>query len=179
MKILLERSLFTFILLAFAGLLTYCGDYGEDYKGEDENETVAAGDSANAANAYPRDEVREPEEVNVSAEDDEYELPMETEAAVSLMEKRQILALLRRQKTNMLDRIEELEDLPGDASDNTVVRGDIDKLRLYVDKLDKEIVDVRKADVGSMQAAAESALAAVKGAGALMQTPNIRIDRGF
>lgn len=175
MKIFLERSLFVFALLTFAGILTYCGGYGEDYKGE--NEAAEATDSTNTANAYPRDEVRD--DTNLEAEDAEYDLPIEAGEAVSLMEKRKILALLRRQKTSVLDRIEELEDLPGDASDNTVVRGDIDKLRLYVDKLDKEIVDVRKANAGSMQAAAKSALAAVKGAGALMQTPNMRIDRGF
>lgn len=79
----------------------------------------------------------------------------------------------------MTYRIEELEKLPTDASNNTVVQGDVDKLRLYIEKLDLEIVDVRKASPGSMTEVAESALGAIKGAGALMQSTVMRVDRGF
>ena len=125
-------------------------------------------------NAYPNDMVKE--ETNLAEGDN---MPMEVAEVTSAIEKQELLALLMRQKTNMSYRIEELENLPTNASDNTVVQGDIDKLRLYLDKLDQEIVDVRKASAGSMKEATESALGAIKGAGALMQSSVIRIDRGF
>ncbi len=137
-----------------------------------QNDDVATTDSA--GNAYPSDMVKD--ETNLAPGDN---MPMEIGGITSSLEKQQLLALLMRQKTNMAYRIEELEDMPGDATDNTVVRGDIDKLRLYIDKLDQEIVDVRKAQPESMMEATESALGAIKGAGALMQSSVMRIDRGF
>lgn len=174
MNKLFNHPFFTAIALASLLLFTRCGGYGEDYmEGDDE---AAATDSVASDVAYPRDEVRE--ETNLEADGD-YSLPMEMGEAASRIEKKEILALLLRQKTDMMYRIEELEALPSDASDNTVVRGDIDKLRTYIGKLEAEIVDVRKAKVGSMPEVAESALAAVKGAGALMQSSVMRIDRGF
>ena len=164
-------------MLAFslvALLSVGCGSEGEDYKEEQEATGEAAGATDSAGNAYPRDMVVE--ETNLEEDDN---MPMEVGEATSAIEKQKLLALLMRQKTDMLYRIEELENMPGDASDNTVVRGDIDKLRLYIVKLDQEIVDVRKAQTGSMKEATESALGAVKGAGALMQSTVMRIDRGF
>ena len=179
MNKLFNYPFFTAIALASLLFFTQCGGYGEDYM-ENEDEATAtdttATDSIAEGVAYPRDEVLE--ETNLEADGD-YNLPMEMGEAASRIEKKQLLALLMRQKTDMMYRIEELEALPGDASDNTVVRGDIDKLRTYIAKLEAEIVDVRKAQVGSMPEVAESALAAVKGAGALMQSSVIRIDRGF
>ena len=150
-------------------LFVQCDGEKEGYKGE-----RAAGATDSTGNAYPRDMVQE--DTNLEPEDD---MPMEVSQISSTIDKQKLLALLMRQKTDMRYRIEELEAAPGDASDNTVVQGDMDKLRLYVDKLDQEIVNVRKAQAGSMKEAAESALGAIKGAGALMQSTVIRVDRGF
>ena len=158
------------VLLSLA-LFFRCGEGGSDYK-ENEGEETATTDSA--GNAYPRDMVKE--ETNLAPSD---VMPMEIGGITTSLEKQQLLALLMRQKTDMAYRIEELERMPGDASDNTVVQGDIDKLRAYIDKLDEEIVDVRKAQVGAMEGATESALGAIKGAGALLQSSVMRIDRGF
>ena len=175
MNHLLKPFLTATVALFAVLLLTQCGDSGEDHM-ESEGATAS---TDSTGNAYPRDKVQDADEVNLSAEDGEYDLPMDLGGAVSRIEKRKMLALLMRQKTDLMYRIEELEALPGDASDNTVVEGDIDKMRTYISKLDAEIVGVRKADEGSMKAAAASALAAVKGAGALMQSSVIRIDQGF
>ena len=142
--------------------------------GGEENQEGQADATDSTGNAYPRDEVKE--ETNLEEDDT---MPMEVGEAASAIEKQQLLALLMRQKTDMLYRIEELENTPADDTDNTVVEGDLDKLRLYVEKLDQEIVDVRKASPGAMKAATESALGAIKGAGALMQSAVMRIDRGF
>ena len=168
------------------GLLIGCGEPDQDYKNDDDDRSAeiiaddqaAAGDRQNVGdssqNDYPRDKVQE--ETNL--EEDDY-LPMELGESTSLIEKRKLMALLIRQKNDMEERINELENMPGDASNNTVVQGDIDKLRLYLDKLDLEILKVRKVQAGSMKEVSESALGAVKGAGALMQSSVMRIDRGF
>ena len=172
------------------GLLIGCGEPNQDYMNDnaDQSDEAIADDQAAAEdqvatddqattdnpNAYPRDEVLD--ETNL--DEDDY-LPMEIGEATSLIEKRKLLALLIRQKNDMEERVNELERMPGDASDNTVVQGDIDKLRLYLDKLDLEILKVRKVQAGSMKEVSESALGAVKGAGALMQSSVMRIDRGF
>lgn len=131
-------------------------------------------DTAGTEDAYPADMVKE--ETNMASGND---MPMEIGEVTSAIEKQQLLALLMRQKTNVHYRIGELKNMPGDASNNTIVRGDIDKLRMYMDKLDQEIVDVRKAQAGTMKEVTESALGAIKGAGALMQSSIIRIDQGF
>ena len=123
---------------------------------------------------YPTEKIAD--ETNLEEDDN---MPMETTEVTSSIKKQQLLALLMRQKTDMSYRIDELENAPGSPANNTVVQGDIDKLRLYVEKLDQEIVDVRKAQTGSMKEATESALGAIKGAGALLQSTVIRVDRGF
>jgi hypothetical protein len=179
MNIFFNRVSWVAICLV-GGLLISCGEPDQDYKddNDDRNDEVMADDQAPTGtddeNAYPRDEVQE--ETNL--DQDDY-LPMELGEVTSLIEQRKLLALLLRQKNDMEQRINELKDMPGDASDNTVVKGDIDKLRLYLVKLDLEILKVRKAQPGSMREVSESALGAVKGAGALMQSSVMRIDRGF
>lgn len=180
MNTLLNRVSLVTVLLT-GGLLMGCGEPNQDYKIDDNDrsgqataENQVATDADSDENAYPRDEVLD--ETNL--EEDDY-LPMEIGEVTSLIEKRELMALLLRQKNDMVQRVNELEDRPGDASDNTVVQGDIDKLRLYLDKLDLEILKVRKAQAGSMKEVSESALGAVKGAGALMQSSVMRIDRGF
>lgn len=151
-------------------LFVRCGSEGEDYK---ENQ-AGTGDGADTTVAgYPSDKVQE--ETNLEEGDD----PMEVSEITSSLEKQKLLALLMRQKMDMSYRIEELANAPGNSADNTVVQGDIDKLQLYMDKLDQEIVDIRKAPTGSMKEATESALGAIKGAGALLQSTVMRIDRGF
>ena len=169
-------------ILLIGGLLIGCGEPNQDYKNDDDDRSAeaiaddqtATTDADRDPNAYPRDEVRD----DTNLEADDY-LPMETGEVTSLIEKRELMALLLRQKNDMEVRVNELERMPGDASDNTVVQGDIDKLRLYLKKLDLEILKVRKVQAGSMQEVTESALGAVKGAGALMQSSVMRIDRGF
>ncbi len=180
MNTLLHRVSLVAILL-ISGLLIGCGEPNQDYKNDDDDRSAkaiaddqAATDDNRDPNAYPRDEVLD----DTNLEEDDY-LPMETGEVTSLIEKRKLMALLIRQKNDMEERVNELENMPGDASDNTVVQGDIDKLRLYLDKLDLEILKVRKVQAGSMQEVTESALGAVKGAGALMQSSVMRIDRGF
>lgn len=180
MNTLFNRFTLVAVLLT-GGLLIGCGEPNQDYKKDDDDrsaEVIADGQEATDAdrdpNAYPRDEVRE----DTNLEEDDY-FPMEIGEVTSLIEKRKLMALLLRQKNDMENRINELEDRPGDASDNTIVQGDIDKLRTYIVKLELEIVDVRKARAGAMEEVTESALGAVKGAGALMQSSVMRIDRGF
>ena len=183
MNTIFNRFSLTALVLA-GGLLIRCGEPNQDYRKDDDDrrgEAVVNDDGGetetsegeNSQNAYPRDEVRE--ETNL---DGDY-LPMDLGETTSLIEKRKLLALLMRQKNDMEQRINELENQPGNPSNNTVVEGDIDKLRLYVEKLDLELVKVRKSPAGSMKEVSESALGAVKGAGALMQSSVMRIDRGF
>lgn len=179
MNIPFNRAFLIAILLV-GGLLVRCGEPNQDYRkdGDDRraDTTTTAANSQNAGdssqNDYPRDKVQE--ETNL-----EDNTPMELGEVTTLIEKRELMALLLRQKNDMEQRINELENQPGNASNNTVVQGDVDKLRLYLDKLDLEIVKVRKAQAGSMGEVSESALGAVKGAGALMQSSVMRIDRGF
>ncbi len=177
MNIFFNRASLVAICL-IGGLLIGCGEPDQDYKNDDDDRSVEViGDDQAATddqNAYPRDEVQD--ETNLDPDD---YLPMEVGEVTSLIEQRKLLALLLRQKNDMEQRVNELEDMPGDASDNTVVKGDVDKLRLYLVKLDLEILKVRKAQPGSMREVSESALGAVKGAGALMQSSVMRIDRGF
>ena len=171
-----KSSYYTVALLASMLLLTQCGGQGEDYKQEEDAVATSSNgtDSSSTGSNYPPDKVLE--ETNIDDEDD---APLEIGEVTSVLEKRKLLASLMRQKTDMAHRIQELKNLPGDASDNTVIQGDIDKLRTYINKLDQEIVDVRKAEAGSIEEVSESALAAIKGAGALMQSSVMRIDRGF
>lgn len=172
---------FIVAFLLTGSLLIGCGEPDQDYKNDDDDRSVeaiadqqAATDADSNPNAYPRDEVLD----DTNLEEDDY-LPMEIGDVTSWVEKRELLALLLRQKNDMNLRINELENMPGDASDNTIIQGDIDKLRAYLVTLDREIVEVRRTQPGAIAEVVESALGTVKGAGALMQSSVMRIDRGF
>ena len=174
----------TFFLPALIGSLilsTSC-DRGDNYKREsDQSETdIRANQSSDSQEGqYNEDEAMYPEEKVLDNTNLDSDKPMETGSAISLIEKRELLATLMRQKTEITYRIEELSSQSQNQDTATVVGGNIDKLRTYLDQLDDEIAKVRAANPNNMQEVGESAQAAIKASGVLMQSSVMRIDRGY
>ena len=176
------KQIFCISLLVY-GLAFLIGcDRGDDYKRENTSITDDTDVDQNNDNMevdrYDEDEAEYPEEKVLDETNLDSEKPLETGTAISLIEKRELLASLMRQKTEIMYRIAELSE-QSRQNPTTVIRGDIDKLQVYLEKLDKEITKVRAASPNDMQAVGESAKAAIKASGALMQSSVMRIDRGF
>jgi len=121
---------------------------------------------------YPADKIRE--ETNLNSND-----PLQLESGFRSIEKEKLLSTLNRQKTNIESRIRELEKMPGDAEDATTIEGNINRLKLYHEKIDNEITKVRSVEERDFEEVAESAQATIKGSGALLQSENMRIQRGY
>ena len=173
-----------FFLSALVGSLMFsvsC-DRGDDYKREEDTSETDIRANQNAQEGqYDEDEneAMYPEEKVLDDTNLDNDQPLETGSAISLIEKRELLALLMRQKTEMMYRIEELSSQAQNQDTASVISGDIDKLRTYVDQLDDEITKVRVATPNDMQEVGKSAQAIIKASGALMQNAVMRIDRGY
>ena len=176
-----KQTFFLPVLIGSLILSTSC-DRGDNYKQEnDQSETdIRANQSSGSQEGqYNEDEAMYPEEKVLDNTNLDSDKPMETGSAISLIEKRELLATLMRQKTEIMYRIEELSSQSQNQDTATVVGGNVDKLRTYLDQLDDEITKVRAADPNNMQEVGESAQAAIKASGALMQSSVMRIDRGY
>ena len=175
----------TFLLPMLIGslVLSVGCDRGDNYKrenGTSETDIRADQSSGNDQESqYDENEAEYPEEKVLDDTNLDSDQPLETGAAISLIEKRKLLASLMRQKTEIMYRIEELSSQSRNQDTASVISGDIDKLRTYLDQLDDEITKVRVANPNDMQQVEESAQAAIKASGALMQSAVMRIDRGY
>lgn len=150
---------------------------GDVVAGED-NEAIEVeyGEADTAYNPqaaqYPTDKIKD--ETNLNSND-----PMELDSDFESVKKKKLLATLNRHRTNIETRIRELKNEPGNSEDSTTIEGNIEKLRLYREKLDLEIAKVRAVGEENFAEIAENAQAAIKGAGALLQSENMRIQRGY
>lgn len=178
---LFKRIFFLPTLIGSLVLSVSC-DRGDNYKREDDTETDIRADqnsSDSQEGQYDENEAKYPEEKVLDNTNLDNDQPLETGAAISLIEKRELLASLMRQKTEMMYRIEELSSQSQNQDTASVISGDVDKLRTYVDQLDDEITKVRVANPNNMQQVGESAQAVIKASGTLMQSAVMRIDRGY
>ncbi len=101
------------------------------------------------------------------------------EGSFQSIDKDILLSTLNLQKTLVSDRIEALQQEPGNSADSSILQGDVTKLRTYLEKLDVEITKVRMVNKENFDEVARSAQGAIKGAGALMQNDRIQIQQGF
>jgi len=157
LNIFKSASLFS-LSLAIAFLLSACGG------GEKESATSQTGDVA-----YPEDKVIE----DTNLDDDK---PLELDSEEMSLEKKKLLATLNKQRTELENQIRQLEDMPGNYNDTTTLAGNIEKMKQYLDKLDTEIAQVKEAGEENFDEAAETAQAAIEGAGALMNSKDMRIN---
>lgn len=121
---------------------------------------------------YPTDKIKD--ETNLNSND-----PMELDSDFESVQKKKLLATLNRHRTNLERTISDLEKAPGDSEDASTIAGNIEKLKLYREKIDLEIAKVRAVGEENFAEVAENAQAAMKGSGALMQSENMRIQRGY
>lgn len=119
--------------------------------------------------AYPEDKVID--DTNLDTRQ-----PLEFDTEFESIEKRILIASLMRQKTDLEYRIREIKNQPGGT---TPPAGDLAQLQTYVDKISKEISQVRQTPDENLAEVEETATAAIEGAGALLQSSYIRIDSGF
>lgn len=152
----IAQSLFVSALIA-SSLLTSCGG-GEESDGTE----------------YPDDMVLE--DTNLDGQQ-----PLELSKEFETVEKRILMASLMRQRNDLQYRIREIKT----AADTTInpypapPAGDLKQLQTYVDNIDKEIAKVRNTPSDRLADVEETALAAIEGAGALLQSSYMRIDSGF
>lgn len=143
----------------------------EDLPGGDESEAVASSEGE-----YNEDAVKYPEEKvidNTNLTDDQ---PVELNTDVFRLEKQKLLSTLNLHRTELENHIRKLEAKPGDQEDASVLEGNIEKYRTYIEKLDKEIAQVNAAEEDDFEEVVPSAQAAIKGAGALINTRDMRIN---
>jgi len=158
------QSLFALVLTASL-VLTACG-------GGDEKEPATSTEPESLA--YPEDKVLD----NTNLDDRQ---PLELSKEFETVEKRILIASLMRQRNDLEYRIREIKT----AADTTInpypapPAGDLEQLKTYVDNIDKEIAKVRNTPSENLAEVEETALAAIKGAGALLQSSYMRIDSGF
>jgi hypothetical protein len=166
------------------------GDTGNEYPADDDyprNDVVAGEDNeameveyGQADTAYDETQAMYPsekikDETNLNSND-----PMKLQSDFRSVKKKKLLATLNSRRTSLENQIRELEKDPGNAEDSSVLKGNIEKLKLYRAKIDREITKVREAkDQRRFEEVAESAQAALKGSGALMQEENMRIQQGY
>ncbi|MEK6476322.1 hypothetical protein WJR50_02270 [Catalinimonas sp. 4WD22] len=142
----------------------------EDLPGGDDEAVAASESEYNEDSAmYPEEKVLE----NTNMEDGE---PVALSTDVFRLEKQKLLSTLNLHKTELENHIRNLEAKPGDQEDASVLEGNIEKYRTYLGKLDKEIAQVNAAEEDDFEEVVPSAQAAIKGAGALINTRDMRIN---
>lgn len=135
---------------------------------------AACGGEESEGVEYPDDMVLE--DTNLDSEQ-----PLELSKEFESVEKRILMASLMRQRNDLEYRIREIK-----TSVDTAINpypappaGDLEQLIDYVDKIDSEIAKVRNTPTESLSSVQEAAMAAIEGAGALLQSSYMRIDSGF
>lgn len=121
---------------------------------------------------YPTDKIKD--ETNLNSND-----PMELDSDFESVQKKKLLATLNRHRTNLERTISDLKNAPGDSGDSSTIAGNVEKLKLYREKIDLEIAKVRAVGEENFAEVAENAQAALKGSGALMQSKDMRIQQGY
>lgn len=142
----------------------------EDIPGGDEDATASTESGYNEDSAmYPEEKVLD----NTNLGDGQ---PVDLNTDVFRLEKQKLLSTLNLHKTELENQIRELEAKPGDQDDTSIIEGNIEKYRAYLEKLDKEIAQVNAVEAENFEEVVPSAQAAIKGAGALINTRYIRIN---
>lgn len=154
---------------------------GEDPEANDNQINTAAGETQKMATdnteageyneeeaMYPAEKVEE----NTNLEDDK---PLELDDAAVSLQKKMLMATLNGQKTDLQHQIRTLRNAPGNSEDSSIIEGNAEKLALYLDKLDQEMAKVMSAEEENFEEVAESAQAAIQGAGALVASDRMRI----
>ncbi|MFP4091145.1 MAG: hypothetical protein ACLFUB_17890 [Cyclobacteriaceae bacterium] len=136
-------------------------EYGQADTVYDENQAM-----------YPSDKIQEETNLNSNK-------PMQLDSEFASVQVKKLYATLNRRKTQLENQIRELENMPGNSEDSSVIQGNIEKLKLYREKLDTEIAKVLSLDEENYEEVLESAQAAMKGSGALMQEKDMRIQQGY
>ncbi len=158
-------------LVAVALIFSQCGGSGNYKENKDAASKTADYDENEAM--YPEEKVQN----NTNLEDNQ---PLELNGeGYENLDKKTLLATLNKQKELIEDRMEEMENTPQNDADNSTVEGNIQQLRVYKKKIDDEITKVRNASDDQIAKVSKTAQAAIKGAGAIMQSRRMQLDRGF
>lgn len=156
---------------------------GEDPEADDNQINTAEGETLKMASEgngeydeeeamYPEEKIQE--ETNLEEDDD----PLELDGVLSVQRK-MLIATLNGQRNDLEAYIRTLQQAPGTTEDSSVLEGNVEKLKTYLNKLDLEMAKVRAAEEENFGQVAESAQAAIEGAGALVASRNMRIDQGY
>lgn len=145
---------------------------GEDNEAPGVEYGEAEGEFSEEEAQYPAEKIRE--ETNLNSND-----PLELDTEFMSVAKKMLMATLNGQRTDLEYHIRDLQQSPGNSEDSSILAGNIEKLRLYLEKLDLEMAKVRVADEESFEEVAENAQAAIKGAGALIVSRRMRITQGY
>lgn len=122
---------------------------------------------------YPADKIKD--ETNLNSND-----PMELDSDFESVKKKKLMATLNRHRTEVDNRIRELQNMTGNSEDSSIVAGNVEKLKLYREKLDLEIAKVIAVeDENVLEEVTESAQATIRGAGALIQNEDMQIQQGY
>ncbi len=145
----------------------------EDLPGGEAKKTGNSADSEYNENEamYPADKVQQ----NTGLEDDK---PLELDGPLVLQQKK-LMAMLNHQKTDLETEIRNLEAQPGNSENASTMAGNVEKMRSYAKKLDKEMAQVYGSNENNFEEVAETAQAAIEGAGALIASRNMRISESF
>ncbi|WPP48497.1 hypothetical protein [Catalinimonas niigatensis] len=154
-------------------------DEGNRAEGQSENSAqknqendVAAGEFSEEEAMYPAEKIEE--ETNLNSND-----PLELDAEFMSVSKKMLMSTLNGHRTDLEHHIRELQQTPGNSEDSSVLAGNVEKLRLYLKKLDIEMAKVRGVDEENFGEVAESAQATIQGAGALIASRRMRITQGY
>lgn len=136
-------------------------EYGESEEEFNEEEAM-----------YPAEKIEE--ETNLNSND-----PLELDAEFMSVAKKMLMSTLNGHRTDLEYHIRELQQTSGNSEDSSVLAGNVEKLKLYLVKLDLEMAKVRAVDEKNFGEVAENAQAAIKGAGALIASRKMRITQGY
>ncbi|MDF9800187.1 hypothetical protein OKW21_005450 [Catalinimonas alkaloidigena] len=142
----------------------------------DSNPDNNAEDNSLGEAEYDEDSAMYPEEKVMDSTNLADGQPVDLNTGVFRLDKQKLLSTLNLHKTELENQVRALEAKPGDQSDESVIEGNIEKYKTYLEKLDREIAQVNAADEENFSEVVPSAQAAIKGAGALINTRDMRIN---
>ncbi len=175
-----KKTILYAVLLASGMLFSQCDS--KNYKEPDDTNNqreVIPGEDQKEGAAYNEEEAMYPAEKVINNTNLTDNQPLEVEGTFQSIDKDILLSTLNLQKTLVSDRIEALQNAPGNSADSSILQGDVTKLKTYLENLDIVITKVRSANEQNFDEVADLAQGTIKGAGALMQSDRIQIQQGF
>lgn len=135
-----------------------------------EGETQKMASDAEGSADYPEEKIQE----DTNLKDGE---PLELSGSMNI-QKKILIATLNGQRNDLEAYMRNLKQAPGSTEDSSILQGNVEKLKAYLDKLDLEMAKVRAVGEENFEEVAESAQGAIEGAGALIVSREMRITEG-